>query len=309
MSSMRVHIFIILLISTTYIISCEGTSRKVNIDDLKPVTSKKFKPDIFVDERVKNTSTTLLPNDWRSSGVSEFAGIVDHGSLTSASASIAIFSPGSVTSGEFTISFISIESGEGSDFNGFQIGWAVNPDFYKDSEIHFFIFKVNHGSCADNACTDFEYNDRSLKFGDILTPSEVGRENQNYLDLYIYQDTGSKLWHVEANSKTLGIWSGQSFTSLQNGATTIRFGGEAYTPKGWSSSPPMGSGSMNYPGMRPLTAYFEDVTVNGVAPQNPQIVETRCYVVADAGSTEFFEGYGFFFGGSGGSDEGGCAYP
>ncbi|KAK9748825.1 hypothetical protein RND81_02G083300 [Saponaria officinalis] len=294
MSSMRVHIFIILLVSTAYIISCDGTSRKV-------------KPNIFVDERVKNTSF-LQPNKWRSSGVSEFAGIVVHGSLTSASARIAIFSPGSVTSGEFTISFISIESGEGSDFNGLQIGWAVNPDFYKDSEIHFFTFKGNHGSCSDNACTDFEYNDRSLKFGDILTPSEVGRQNQNYLDLHIYQDTGSKLWHVEANSKTLGIWSGHSFTSLQNGATTIRFGGEAYTPKGWSSSPPMGSGSMK-PGMRTVTAYFEDVTINGVAPQNPQIVETRCYVVADAGSTKWFEGYGFFFGGAGGPDEGSCAYP
>ncbi|KAK9748779.1 hypothetical protein RND81_02G080200 [Saponaria officinalis] len=279
MSSMRVHIFIILLVSTTYIISCDGTSRKA-------------KPNIFVDERVKNTSTTVQPNGWTSDGVSEFAGIVVHGSLTSASARIAIFSPGSVTSGEFTISFISIESGEGSDFNQLQIGWAGD-----------------HGSCSDNACTDFEYNDRSLKFGDILTPSEVGRQNQNYLDLHIYQDTGSKLWHVETNSKTVGTWNDRAFRILQNGATTIRFGGEAYTPEGWSSSPPMGSGSMNYPGMRPLTAYFEDVTINRVAPQNPQIVETRCYVVADAGSTEFFEGYGFFFGGSGGSDEGGCAYP
>ncbi|KAK9748854.1 hypothetical protein RND81_02G085400 [Saponaria officinalis] len=256
MSSMRVHIFIILLVSTAYIISCDGTSRKV-------------KPNNFVDEWVKNTSTFVQPNGgWTSDGVSEFAGIVVHGSFTSASASIAIFSPGSVTSGEFTISFISIESGEGSDFNGLQIGWAVNPDFYKDSEIHFFTFKVNHGSCSDNACTDFDYNDGGLKFGDILTPSEVGRANQNYLDLNIYQDTGSKLWHVVANSKTIGTWRGQSFTSLQNGATRIRFGGEAFTPKGWGSSPPMGSGRMTA-GERPVTAYFEDVTVNGVAPQNP----------------------------------------
>ncbi|KAK9748768.1 hypothetical protein RND81_02G079200 [Saponaria officinalis] len=228
-------------------------------------------------------------------------------SFDPARARLAIFEPGKVKSGQFTISFVSIESGEGADFNQLQIGWAVNPDFYKDDKIHFFTFKGNHGSCSDNACTDFGYNGGHLKFGDILTPSIYGGDYQNFLDLRIYQNTGSKLWHVEANSKTIGIWSLHSFTSLQNGATRIRFGGEAYTPKGWSKSPPMGSGRC-VPGRRTITAYFEYVTVNGVAPQNPQIVETRCYYVAYAGSFEYFLGYGFFYGGTGGSDMGVCVY-
>ncbi|XP_074284332.1 protein neprosin-like [Silene latifolia] len=175
---------------------------------------------------------------------------------------------------------------------------------------------VDSAFCVDGGCTEFVPQSSELKFGDVLTPSKLGDDTQIFLEIHIAQDGTSGDWYLNANSKRIGYWQGGNtkFTSLKEGATTIRIGGEVYTPRGWDTSPSMGTGILKG-GMKPRTCFVEGIKINaddngigGYIPQNPEVIETRCFFVTDAGSTQWFTDYGFFFGGKGGKDEDFCVY-
>ncbi|KAK9748804.1 hypothetical protein RND81_02G082200 [Saponaria officinalis] len=342
---MSIQILIILFLTTTCILSSYATRGKFIVDDVDYTTfSTTLKPDlnlgkdddkgefprkqladcnrqIYKSSLVSNASQAAnrrlnhTTGSWHANGP-EFAGLVVHGGFTGGRAKLAIFAPGNVGDKQYSSALISVESGEGNDYNLIQVGWTVNPCLYKDNEIHFFLYAqgVNSQTCWDSHCSDFipTAGDTALKFGDILAPSKVGQIDQNHLELSILKDDRSGWWFIIANGTIVGFWQGHYFSSLNTQATTVRFGGETYTPAGGDSSPPMGSGVFK-PGWPSLTSYMEDVRINpnigaGFAPENPQTIETRCYYVADVGNTKWFQGLGFFFGGKGGKDQDTCVY-
>ncbi|KAH9616776.1 hypothetical protein KSS87_019829 [Heliosperma pusillum] len=260
----------------------------------------------------------VRPDKWTGNGL-EFAGIKVHGSgMRSVHTKLAIYEPANVKSGQYSSSIVSVEAGEGSSYSLIEAGWTVNPCLYNDTKVHFYLYRFDGNEfCVDTDCGEFVVQSSEFKIGDVLTPSEVGWNPQVFLEIYIAQNQTSGDWYLNVNSKRIGYWEqgGTRFRSLKEGATAIRIGGEVYTPKGWDTTPPMGTGVMK-PGMKTRTCFDEGIKINadesgagGYEPQNPEIVETRCFYVADAGSPKWFQGYGFFFGGKGGKDQYGCAYP
>ncbi|KAL9247915.1 hypothetical protein vseg_021292 [Gypsophila vaccaria] len=254
---------------------------------------------------------------WTGHGA-EFAGIKVSGNITGVHAKLAVFAPGEVKYGHYSAAYVSVESGEGGTRNQIKAGWVVNPCYYNDNEVHFFLYFVgdNEGFCWDTSCDDFvpTWGTDDLKLGQILTPSEVGQTDQNHVEIFIGQDDKVKMWFLRANSRSIGYWNGEYFSSLLKGATSTHIGGEVYTPRGNSKSPPMGSGTFKV-GMKSFTSYVQQVKINsdeygkgGIVPQNPEIIETRCYLVGDVGNPKWFDGFGFFYGGKGGTDQGGCVY-
>ncbi|KAK9748803.1 hypothetical protein RND81_02G082100 [Saponaria officinalis] len=329
MMSIIIKFLILLFITTACKINCYGTRSKIinderqnnekgslSINQLADCNKGIYKGSLQAAKRRANHTTGInQPESWHANGP-EFAGIVVHRNNTGGHAKIAVFAPGTVADKQYSSALISVESGEGNDFNLMQVGWTVNPCLYKDNEIHFFLYAqgANGEYCWDNWCNDFTatWGATELKFGDILTPSKVGEYTQNKVELSILKDDETGRWYIVANGTTVGFWQGYFFSSLNTQATTVRFGGETYTPAGGDSSPPMGSGVFK-PGWPSLTSYMEYVTINpnhayGFAPENPQTIETRCYYVADVGNTKWFQGLGFFFGGKGGKDQDTCVY-
>ncbi|KAK9748769.1 hypothetical protein RND81_02G079300 [Saponaria officinalis] len=176
-----------------------------------------------------------LGKGWKGHGA-EFAGIKSSGSITGVHAKLAVFAPGTVEYGQYSAAYVSVESGEGGSRNQIKAGWVVNPCYFNDNEVHFFLSFLgdDEGNCWDTSCDDFiaTWGTNDLKLGDILTPSKVGHADQTFLEIFIGQDDKVKMWFLNANGRGVGYWKGEYFSTLLKGATTTRIGGEAYTPQG-----------------------------------------------------------------------------
>jgi len=100
------------------------------------------------------------------------------------------------------------------------------------------------------------------------------------------------------------------FSSLSTqGATTVRLGGEVFTPEDSDTSPPMGTGNFQYSDYA-TTCFFEEVQLNNQDPPDGSHIETGCYYASEKIDRKWIpEGAGFFFGGTGGKDGDTCFYP
>ncbi|XP_074282808.1 protein neprosin-like [Silene latifolia] len=171
-----------------------------------------------------DSGTSPQPEKWRGHGP-ELAGIKVHGTgMRSVRAKLAIYQSTDVDIGEYSSSIVSVEAGSDLAYTLIQAGWTVNPCLYNDNKVHFFMYQfVDSRFCLDGGCKEFVVQNSGLKFGDVLTPSEVGYDPQTFLEIYIAQDQTSGDWYLNANSKRIGYWqSGNTtFESLKEGGTIV----------------------------------------------------------------------------------------
>ncbi|KAK2972765.1 hypothetical protein RJ640_019413 [Escallonia rubra] len=119
-------------------------------------------------------------------------------------------------------------------------------------------------------------------------------------------------WFFGPTGDAVGFWPRALFTSLGQGADSVRLGGQVLTPESDNVRPPMGSGLFNN-GNYYTTCYMSDVQVNTNSYSPPddswiQGVDSRCYFEGDHSHKGGTLRYSFVFGGSGGKDHATCLW-
>ncbi|XP_050238272.1 uncharacterized protein LOC126687757 [Mercurialis annua] len=226
----------------------------------------------------------------------EFAGLyTSKGEYHGSRGAISIYKPKiNVNSKCHSSAMISFESGDGLSLNQIQVGWT--SDSYQRT------------GCYNMFCSGFVLISPNFPLDMVLTPSSV-REPPTYEIWFdVSQDKETGAWWLGINKEYIvGYWPKEIFTSLNQFADTLRWGGEIFTPSSEDSSPQMGSGlfqNTNYDS----TCFVQQIDLlnshfNTIIPDESfiQISESRCYFEGDQ-SYKNDIGYSFLFGGKGGTE-------
>ncbi|XP_057246698.1 uncharacterized protein LOC104898746 [Beta vulgaris subsp. vulgaris] len=128
-------------------------------------------------------------------------------------------------------------------------------------------------NCFNTLCPGFVSTNKDIPIDSELVPSSKRGGIQRSISLFVYQDVENKNWWLELCGIVVGFWPHQIFTAMQDAATYVAVGGEAYGPPG-QPLPPMGNGY--YPSEElVLTAYCRNFTILDANRQyiNPQQIE------------------------------------
>ncbi|KAK1308722.1 hypothetical protein QJS10_CPA09g00786 [Acorus calamus] len=214
-------------------------------------------------------------------------------------------------SDQCSLAGIWVENDDGQ-MNNVVAGWTVCPETLGDTRTRFFIKwtadDYQTTGCTNLDCPGFVQIHKTFTPGSVLGPVSTYAGNQFYLPINIHRDQKTGNWWLNIGENTIGYWPGSLFTSLNNCATTISWGGAALSlgPK-----PPMGSGHFPDEGfgraatvknIQVQTAIGKEV---GVQPNelSPSIIFYNCYRVGDPTFEVATDGLQFYFGGPGESDE------
>nr|CAD1826349.1 unnamed protein product [Ananas comosus var. bracteatus] len=131
--------------------------------------------------------------------------------------------------------------GPTKNFNSIQAGWQVNPVLYHDYDVHFYVFwtmamgqqvvltfNVKNGK-------GFNYHPIMARGYRPLDESAYARHDSKTGDWWLYKDD------EDNTTMPIGYWPNSLFTTLQQNASNLEWGGYV---RFWKSdkSPPMGSG-------------------------------------------------------------------
>ncbi|KAI3988684.1 hypothetical protein MKX01_027048 [Papaver californicum] len=164
-----------------------------------------------------------------------------------ASASMFIYNP-QIGENQYSSTQFWIQNGspnEENTTNSLHAGWIVS-NLYNDSQTRLFGYWTSDGSnntgCYNTLCGGFVQIHPTYYLGipiDVVSTPQL----QRYIDINVHQDkdTGN-WWFVIAGNVAIGYWPNHIFTSLQEGADRILFGGSAGLNEE-GIGPPMGSGS------------------------------------------------------------------
>ncbi|KMT06269.1 hypothetical protein BVRB_7g161940 [Beta vulgaris subsp. vulgaris] len=155
-----------------------------------------------------------------------------------------------------------------------KVGWTVNPTINKDNLVHLFQFlSVGQYHCFNTLCPGFVSINKDIPIDTEIAGGSKRGGRQGAIGLFVYQDAENKNWWLELCGTIIGFWPHQIFTAMQDAATYVAVGGEAYGPPG-QPLPPMGNGY--YPSEELLlTAYCRNFTILDANRQyvNPQQTE------------------------------------
>ncbi|XP_050217709.1 uncharacterized protein LOC126668562 [Mercurialis annua] len=244
-----------------------------------------------------------------------FAGLyTSKGEYHGSGGALSIYKPKvNVNSKCHSSAMISFESGDGLNLNQIQVGWTVNPDLYHDNNVRTYTSWTSDSyqrtGCYNMFCSGFVLINPNFPLDMVLTPSSV-REPPTYEIWFdVSQDKETGAWWLGINREYIvGYWPNEIFTSLNQFADTLRWGGEIFTPSSEDSSPQMGSGlfqNTNYDS----TCFVQKIDLldshfNTIIPDESfiQSSTSRCYLEGDQ-SYKNDIGYSFLFGGKGGSKD------
>ncbi|XP_048489616.1 uncharacterized protein LOC104898741 isoform X2 [Beta vulgaris subsp. vulgaris] len=159
--------------------------------------------------------------------------------------------------------------------------WIQMKSFTKD-----YIWRTNPNSiqlqpgqhvgqyhCFNTLCPGFVSINKDIPIDTEIAGGSKRGGRQGAIGLFVYQDAENKNWWLELCGTIIGFWPHQIFTAMQDAATYVAVGGEAYGPPG-QPLPPMGNGY--YPSEELLlTAYCRNFTILDANRQyvNPQQTE------------------------------------
>ncbi|KAL2330016.1 hypothetical protein Fmac_017597 [Flemingia macrophylla] len=236
-----------------------------------------------------------------------------HTTYRGADVNINICAP-SVKKGQYSLAQVYAQSGPPGELNTIQAGWGVFPDLYGDSLTRLTGYWGVEGypkaGCFDTLCPGFVQIHQSVAFGIPLEVSKIGADEQFYLNFIIQQDGRTGHWWLTVKENIhVGYWPNRIFTHLANGASVIRFGGEAGAAF-LSSSPPMGTGNLAEAKFR-YACYFAKLQIldsesklQEVQPEDMKIyleTDPKCYDLLYPGYTGPSHRQAFLFGGPGGN--------
>ncbi|KAK9716592.1 hypothetical protein RND81_06G244200 [Saponaria officinalis] len=216
-----------------------------------------------------------------------------------------------VAANQFSSAFIFVASDDGSTQNYLEAGWSVNSALYpsSDSRLHVFWTKDNGRTtgCFNILCPGFVQVSQQITPGLVLQPVSVFGGTQYEINLSIKQDASSGNWWVYFGEETVGYYPKELFTTLNNGADGVGWGGEIASPS-TELLPAMGSGF--FPEVGPSKACYIDQmqlfdTSGALISPDPTtfinyVTRADCYRAAYAGNMGGRIGNYMFFGGPAG---------
>ncbi|KAL9242262.1 hypothetical protein vseg_016281 [Gypsophila vaccaria] len=164
-----------------------------------------------------------------------------------------------------------------------EAGWMVYPSYFKDNEAHFYVkYKIGTVECFNTDCPGFIQQAQEIHLGSVPDRYSVVGGEPYVLCFSIdkHQDDGQ--WWLSlplpnGDTQQIGYWPKTLFTSLQDGATQVEWGGEIDDPGAAEPAPSMGNGSKaTYD--QTLSAYFQLITVvdENFQSVNPDDTEEYC---------------------------------
>lgn len=272
----------------------------------------------------KNVSNLYKPqsNEWNQN--LEFAGIFTQTTpdkkYQSNLATISVYNP-QVGPHQYSSAAISVEAGNGADFNQIQIGWTVYPDLFNgDTRTHWYFKMINNGNlsgCYNLNCLGFVQTNTQVAIGTAMDKvSKYSTEDQVVFRFSIIRDEGSEVrnaswWLVvlidDNDYDPIGYFPATQFNELAGGADKLQWGGYVLSSRDDNTSPPMGSGHFDN-GVYQRTCFMSQVELVDHnfdlvdSPTGVQTAMSRCYLEGDESyKNDGKTGYSFCFGGTGGS--------
>ncbi|XP_039686924.1 uncharacterized protein [Medicago truncatula] len=140
----------------------------------------------------------------------------------------------SVQAKQYSMSYIWIESGSGTQLNSIKVG--VGADGFKRT------------GCYNANCPGFVQvnNNKEYTLGTVMRPTNsIGSTEKVASFIKIKQDRSTGHWWllIQHESIHVGYWPKELFNHLTLGASKIRFGGQTHASPN-TDSPPMGSGRL-----------------------------------------------------------------
>ncbi|XP_009798164.1 protein neprosin-like isoform X2 [Nicotiana sylvestris] len=131
---------------------------------------------------------------------------------------------------------------KGSD--SLQAGWRVDPTLYGDTKTRFFVhFQAGNTHCFNTLCPGFVIVSSKYPVDGVFDPvTQRGDKKVLEIAMFIERDLANGNWWLlfgESNEQ-VGFWPQRIFNNLASFATSVEWGGVAYSPPG-VSEPPMGS--------------------------------------------------------------------
>ncbi|CAI0543650.1 unnamed protein product [Linum tenue] len=162
-----------------------------------------------------------------------------------------------VSSQQYSSSRIKLQNGPDS----IVVGWTINPGLYGDNATRHFIYTSTKDShCYNTLCPGFILMSPDTPFDSVLQVSER-EKNIRGQKFFVRKDAASGDWvlQIGLDNTTVGTWPQKIFSKLNDSATYVDWGGEAYSASS-EDLPPMGSG---FPPMRSsvLDGYGRQVTL------------------------------------------------
>ncbi|KAJ4798919.1 carboxyl-terminal peptidase (DUF239) [Rhynchospora pubera] len=266
--------------------------------EFEKAVSALMNPEFHVDEALGGQDYT---NNW----AVYVAGATEPVKFAGATAKQVVYGVPNLKAGQISAAIVSVANrgGGGSlDTQNFiMAGWLVSPGDYGDTRTHFFTYWTADGSrntgCLDMRCWGFILANNSQ-----LIPGSV-IDNYYDISIKIFKDQNTGDWWLHYgqgdNLTPMGYFSKWIFTSLQQEATELQFGGLVSFNSSYTS-PPMGSGHFPSKG-EPAAASFKSVRfVDANGLETPikdiryNVNNVKCY---DLGKFVFDH---FLYGGPGG---------
>ncbi|KAK9692347.1 hypothetical protein RND81_09G257900 [Saponaria officinalis] len=189
-------------------------------------------------------------------------------------------------------------------------GWMVNPALFGNDEAHLYVrYSVGTSGCINTKCPGFIQASNGIRLGSRpQSYSQIGgRQFVWRFSIFKHKSDGN--WWFSMSWETqwhhVGFWPSSLFTSLNDFADQVQWGGEISDPNLVEPAPVMGSGARVDEYNPQVNAYFEHIIVvdedrNFIQPKDtvkfydcPNI-----YRVDDAGDRGGDIGRVFCYGGS-----------
>ncbi|PON84574.1 carboxyl-terminal peptidase [Trema orientale] len=183
---------------------------------------------------------------WRCSnggnGGHHFAVLEHKSQMYGTRARINIWNP-SVKDHQFSIGGMWIANGPKHDINSIQAGWIVHKDLFPNGS-RLYTYWTGDGyqrtGCFNVLCPGFVQVSSVIALGLIL-PHSTFNGSQSDMLLSVYQDHASGHWWLMFEDKYVGYWPKAIVPRLGDGAGSVSWGGQIYSPV-TVLSPEMGSG-------------------------------------------------------------------
>ncbi|KAI3934513.1 hypothetical protein MKW92_010638 [Papaver armeniacum] len=278
-----------------------------NIKDFRSKLSRKHPRQKFSHYKMPNTvrSDASRPGH-------EYAVIWVSGNFLGAQAKINLWNPVVEAPLEISVSQIWITAGENDDRNTIEAGWEVSKYIYGDNQTRFFILWTTddyNTGCYNLECEGFVHTSSNIAVGCNFTELSTFKGYQKDATFSIHKDQKSGNWWVQVQGIPVGYYPSSLFTQLSKTAKEIDFGGEIYNQRSRErhTTTQMGSGHFPSEGSLGISSYFNYVQVideNNEAkdPENvkSEVTNPNCYGLKI--DDKHKNGYGFFYGGPGYSD-------
>ncbi|CAM0908975.1 unnamed protein product [Alopecurus aequalis] len=224
---------------------------------------------------------------------------------------INLWQPMIARANDFSLAQLWVTGGSYNDssLNSIEAGWQVFPYLYGDNNTRFFIYwtsdAYNKTGCYNLLCSGFVQTNNQFAIGATIPIMISTYGGPQYdLDILVWKDQKGGNWWLQVGGNNVGYWPSSIFSYLADSASSIKWGGEVFSPPGdGQTSTHMGSGHFPEEGLG-MTSYIKNIQVvdssnSLIPPSEMQLinVDANCYNVENGTNGDM--GTYIYYGGPG----------